>query len=521
MSTNFNAEKLAILSIDRKKDRKKSNRLVPFLFLLAVFVFFFAPRPLSSIPFLSPFFSLNSLQNPEVEVESLRLYSSTQLSSSEILTASGYVMAQRKVSINSEWTRKLVQIFVKQGQEVEENQILGLLDSEGLDLDIQRKKQEMTQNSAQEKKWEAQALQVSAELIKAQETIRQIAQELEEAEQQVSFYEEATRESEASLRERESSLRQNIQDLDRLRKLYKEGIISLEEFEQKQTQNNTSKATVEAAQSRVSQSKNSHKSAQSRVKQTQIRLELAKSDIQIIQARLQASQSEQLASQEYTKLLGIELKHLEWDLDRLKLRAPWKGIVFSNVQPVGSMLTPIGGSSGALSGDNFLCEILDPASLMAEVDIAEGYLYKIALNQRVMIQLDAIPNQKFYGNVFLITPTANKQKSTVQVKIKFNTLPPQVYHQMSLRLSFLQDTPVVSASEPPRKMLLIPAKALLPDGNSVWIYQNGVAHKRSIQTGETLGSQLEVLTGLSAGDQIIIQSTAELQENQKVVLKKT
>lgn len=521
VNTNFNAEKLALLSIDRKKGRKKNKFPISWIFVFILALLFFQQAGYLQLNYPGGF----GLGKTKVEVASVVRYqqNATENGGSEVLTASGYVVAQKALAINSEFTSKLMKVFVTQGQYVKEGEVLGELEVEGLTFDMSRKEQEIAQSEATEKRLEAVALQTRAELKKAEETVKQFEQEMEEAKQNVELQQNSIIEAEASLREREATHQQILQDLERLRKLYQDRIVSLEDFEKKQNQVLSSKASIDGAQSRIQQAKNNYSSSQTRVKQVQTRLDLAQADIAIQEARLLAAEAEHQATQRYSELLRVELKHLEYNRERLQLKAPWDGVIFSTVQPPGTVLTPIGGSSGALSGNNFLCEMLDPSSLMAEADIAESYIHKIALNQKVSIQLDALPNEKIEGTVASITPVANKQKATIQVKVRFESLDARVLHQMSVRLIFLreeqsQNTRLNTPLEQ-KAMILIPAQALLVDGNSVWIYREGTVRKKTVQTGQTVGNKIEILSGLEEGEQVVIRSESPLKENQSVLIQ--
>ena len=466
--------------------------------------------------------NLNKFRGTEVEVASVVLYSpyQQQTTEREILTSSGYAIAQKKVVINSEVTQKLVEVAVQQGQQVQKNQLLARLDSGRLQLDIQTKKEEIAQSLILEKKDQAALEQIDSELKKTKKTIKQVQEELERSKQQVEQSLNSVKENVATRAEKEVSYQQSQKDLERFKKLYEQNTISLEDYETRQNKIATLKSSIEATEHRINQSKNNYQSALSQVKLTQTKLEITQIDIQTILVQKKVAQAQLQSSQQQTKILKSQLEQLEWDLSRFDLKAPWEGLVTSEVQTVGSMLSSVGGSSGVLS-NNYLCEIVDPTSIVAETDIAETYIHKIQPQQEVLIQLDALPDQKFEGVVARVIPIANKQKAAIQVKIKFKKLPPQILHQMSLRTTFLRpklpSKNSTSEDQDQKPKLMIPKDAVLPDQNSVWVYSEGKAERRTIQTGQSFNDRIEILTGLTEGEQVILKQ--DLEENQTVFIK--
>jgi HlyD family secretion protein len=522
VASNFNAEKLALLSIDRKPKRSSSQKPFFRILLLLLFVFFLGHSFPQVFSFLGNWKDLGSLGKTEVQVATIEWYRpyENQQRQGEILTASGYIVAQTLTTIESEVVRKLAKVYIQQGQEVEAHQILAELEPEEWKRDLAIKEQEILQNLILETKARTTWEQFELEILKVQKNIAQIQEEYLRSEYSVQQNVNLIKEIAATKTEKEILYQQGLKDLNRFQQLYENKNISLEDFEAKQNNTATLKSVLEGIEYRSYQAENTHQAALSERKVIESKLEVAQTEIEILKVQKKIAEADLESVSRQNEILKAQKERLLWEGEKLVLKAPWKGVISSVVQPVGTLLSPSGRFSGSVSSTS-LCEILDPLSFLAEADIAETYIRKIEVGQKVLIRLDAFPDEEFTGKVFTITPTANKQKAAVQVKVQFTTLHPQFLHQMALRITFLASPQTPQKPEKERiPVLLLPQEALLPDGNSVWVYKNEKVQKRTIQVGNSLRNHLEILTGLSEGEQVVLSPLSTLEENQTVRILK-
>ena len=113
---------------------------------------------------------------------------------------------------------------------------------------------------------------------------------------------------------------------------------------------------------------------------------------------------------------------------------PFAGIVTSkNAQP-GEMISPM--SAGGGFTRTGICTIVDMSSLEIEVDVNESYINRVQPGQPVEATLDAYPDWKIPAKVIAIIPTADRQKSTVKVRVGFDKLDPRILPEMSVKVAF-------------------------------------------------------------------------------------
>jgi RND family efflux transporter MFP subunit len=159
--------------------------------------------------------------------------------------------------------------------------------------------------------------------------------------------------------------------------------------------------------------------------------------------------------------------------------------------------------------------IADWASLQAEVDVAEAQLARVRPGQRSAITVDAIPGKVFPGKVRRILPRADRSKATVKVRVDFLARDEQaVLPEMGVRVRFLPDDapPGIETGAVPDK-IVVPKAALQSgqNGSFVWVVSDDVAHKQPVQVGANSDDRVEITSGLSAGDRVVVRGAARLK----------
>jgi HlyD family secretion protein len=116
------------------------------------------------------------------------------------------------------------------------------------------------------------------------------------------------------------------------------------------------------------------------------------------------------------------------------IRAPFDGVVVQkNAQP-GEIVSP--SSSGGFTRTG-ICTIVDMSSLEIEVDVSESYINRISVGQRAEAVLDAYPDWTIPAEVSAIVPTADRQRATIKVRVRFLELgDSRILPDMGIKVSF-------------------------------------------------------------------------------------
>ena len=199
------------------------------------------------------------------------------------------------------------------------------------------------------------------------------------------------------------------------------------------------------------------------------------------------------------------------------IRAPFTGTVLRKDAEVGEVVAPsVGG--GLTRGA--VVTMADLSTLEVEVDVNEAYISRITNGEPARITLDAYPDTTFRGEVRQVVPTADRQRATVQVKVSILDRDPRILPVMGAKVDFLErEQPrTAGAAAPARTSIRIPAAALKSDGGAsyVWLIRDGRLTKRPVTPGPVSGGFLEIRSGLSGGEQLLIGGVDAPAEGMKV-----
>ncbi len=187
------------------------------------------------------------------------------------------------------------------------------------------------------------------------------------------------------------------------------------------------------------------------------------------------------------------------DLERTILRAPFDGRVAEINVELGEFVTPSPPGIATLPA----IDLLDISCLFISTPIDEVDAPLLRLGMPARITLDAFPKQHFPGTVTRIAPYVQekeKQARTVEVEVTLNE------QQLLKRLlpGYSADIEVILAAR--RKALRIPTAAILENDRVLLVGKDGLLQERVIQTGLANWDYTEVLSGLAAGDRIVLST---------------
>jgi hypothetical protein len=157
-------------------------------------------------------------------------------------------------------------------------------------------------------------------------------------------------------------------------------------------------------------------------------------------------------------------------------------------------------------------------SLEIEVDVGESYIGRVQPKMPVEATLNAYPDWKIPAEVIAIIPAADRGKATVKVRIAIRQKDARIVPDMGVRVSFLEKPAPAQADKP--KGVRVPSAAIAErDGKPVAFAVNddNTVQQRAIQPGTTLAQERQVLSGLSAGETVVLDPPAELKDGGLVV----
>jgi HlyD family secretion protein len=229
-----------------------------------------------------------------------------------------------------------------------------------------------------------------------------------------------------------------------------------------------------------------------------------------LKARLEQQQADVTVAEK-------QVAYWEQQMDDTIIRAPFTGIVTSkNAQP-GEMISPI--SAGGGFTRTGICTIVDMESLEIEIDVNESYINRVRAAQPVEATLDAYPEWKIPCKVIAIIPTADRQKSTVKVRVGFDKLDLRILPEMSVKVAFRE----TDGSGPAAGRTVTVPKAAVQqrDGRDiVLVMQSGRAERRAVTVNQTLLDEVVISAGVGAGERVIVDAPRGLADGAVVAEKR-
>jgi RND family efflux transporter MFP subunit len=204
-------------------------------------------------------------------------------------------------------------------------------------------------------------------------------------------------------------------------------------------------------------------------------------------------------------------------MDDLVIRSPFDGVVTTKDSQPGEMISPV--SAGGGFTRTGIGTVVDMSSLEIQIDVNESYINRVQPGQPVEATLDAYPDWKIPGKVIAIIPTADRDKSTVKVRVGFDKLDPRILPEMSIKVAFQEASGGAQAAI---HEVVLPKDAVSSqDGRDVvYVVQNGRAERRAVTVSRTDNDDAVLSAGVSDGETVIVDAPPELKDGMAVKEKK-
>ncbi|MDA2928241.1 efflux RND transporter periplasmic adaptor subunit, partial [Acidobacteria bacterium AH-259-G07] len=344
---------LRALRIDRKKEQLSSGMDVIWRILFSILLV----AALLAAAYFS-FFRDNAEKSERLtaEVASNLPEISDDALSSDVLIASGYVVAHHKISVGSKVMGKVAWVGVEKGDRVRMGQLLVKLDDREYVARLN----------------EAIAAQGAAEARLTELEAGSRPQEIQRAE--------------AELQRAKTELENARLEWERFQKLLESGIVSQQQIDDARSRKDTYQAAVRVAQKNYEL------------------LKLGPRSEQIAHGRAEVERAR--ASVDYARAL----------LEATEIRAPISGTVLERIVETGEMVTTsFAGERGAKSSVVALADLND---IQVELDISQSDFNRISRDQNCRMTPEAYPDREYRCEIAEISPEANRQKATIQVKVQ-------------------------------------------------------------------------------------------------------
>ena len=184
--------------------------------------------------------------------------------------------------------------------------------------------------------------------------------------------------------------------------------------------------------------------------------------------------------------------------------APFDGVITQRNIDVGSLV-----QADAVNG-TFMFTIMRSNVIRTQVFVPQDQAFGLTPGVEAVVRVPEIPGRSFPGKVTRIADALQPGTRTLLTEVDIpnpdGVLTPGIYCTVELHV--------------PRKTpsLLVPADAIIfnRDGVQVAVVENGLARIRKISVGRDFGTSVEVVDGVKAGDQVILNPPVDLVDASKV-----
>ncbi|MEW6213934.1 MAG: efflux RND transporter periplasmic adaptor subunit [Nitrospirota bacterium] len=239
---------------------------------------------------------------------------------------------------------------------------------------------------------------------------------------------------------------------------------------------------------------------------------VAKAEYDASEARYKKAIAAVAGAEAAVKASAAAFKGADVSLEYTLIRAPFDGVVLTKNADIGDIVTPLGAAANAKAA---VVTIADMNSLQVEVDVSESNLQQVKLGQPCEIQLDALPVSRFRGVVHMIVPTADRSKATVMVKVRFVDKYSRILPEMSAKVAFLSRQ-VKPEEQKPRTALNSAAVITRNGKKSVFLIKGDRVVETQITVGSQIEDMIEVLSGASPGDKVVVKPLNKLRNNIRI-----
>lgn len=188
-------------------------------------------------------------------------------------------------------------------------------------------------------------------------------------------------------------------------------------------------------------------------------------------------------------------------LDRTEIHAPFSGVIGIRKISPGDYL---------MAGQEIVnIEAINP--MKVAFALPEVLLSTVKTGQSVVVQVDAFPGENFEGEVYAIDPRIEASGRSVTLRAVVPNPDGRLRPGLFARVAII--------FERRDNAIMIPERSLVPiqSRQTVFIVEDGVAHLRDVKTGGRRGGDVEIVSGLAAGDTIVTAGQLKLREGAPVM----
>jgi HlyD family secretion protein len=270
----------------------------------------------------------------------------------------------------------------------------------------------------------------------------------------------------------------------------------LEQIKQQEAGQDVAQATIRQREADLTVAKTSVDRARS-LYEKQI---MPKQQLDDAEARHLAAQAQLDLARAQAQQSKARLDELKINLSNTIISSPMNGVVSRRLVDPGASV----GQNAAV------VEVVDISRVRLIANIVEKDLKQLQTGDATQVEVDAFPGETFMGRIARVSPVLDPATRTAPIEVEIPNpnyrLKPGMYARVGIVLDTTKDA------------LVVPATALVDLGGRRGVFQplSSTAVFRAVQVGTEQGQLVEILGGLSEGDEVITTGAGQLRDGDRI-----
>lgn len=241
---------------------------------------------------------------------------------------------------------------------------------------------------------------------------------------------------------------------------------------------------------------------QAQLLRTELQLELAELREQrqknLLENRAIAQEDYDVALNQ-VNTIKAEIELIKAQIQKTEIRAPFDGIIGLRNVSEGSYISPT----------TVVATLQDFSTVKIDFSIPERYAAFIQSGDRISFTRQG-SDQRYQGTIMAIEPRIDRTTRTLMLRAQApnpgRAIIPGAFAEIQFQLREIPDA------------IMVPSEAVIPElgGNSIFVLRDGVASRKTIQTGTRTETLVQITDGLAAGDTILTTGILQLREGMPV-----
>ncbi len=212
------------------------------------------------------------------------------------------------------------------------------------------------------------------------------------------------------------------------------------------------------------------------------------------------SEIQYLTAKNQVESLERRLESLNEQLALTKVKAPTSGFADNVTGKLGEMAMP----------GMPLVTVVNTSDMRVNVDLSETFIATVSSGDPVRVDFPEI-SDTLRTRINVVAKSVNPLSRTFRVEIPVRPVPANLRPNSTCRV-LITDQVIPST-------IAVPLAAVLSDNDGSYVFirdEKGIARRKSVQTGLTSGNSIQVISGIAAGEVVVVRGATDIADGQAV-----